>query len=155
MSTFTTTKFQNCVQYRRFLPLPTEEIFDLVGLAAHHTFYNIWSGIGLVAIQAATTRGCEVHGLKLMEGRMRIAEELQQGLRASIRSINATVDVEDLQQQVNLRHGDLTNLTNLDFLTLVEVVFVKNYEYIFVTQSRVWTKAANLTSTWLLSSARC
>ena len=55
VSALTTTKFQNRAQYSRFLPPATEEIFDLVSLAAHHTFLDIGSGICLVAIQAAAT----------------------------------------------------------------------------------------------------
>jgi len=144
VSALTTTKYQNRAQYGRFLPPATEEIFDLVGLAAHHTFLDIGSGIGLVAIQAAATRGCRARGLELMAGRMRIAEELRRGLRASVRRVDDAVDGEDLQRRIELRRGDLTDPAHLEFLTAVDVVFVNNYECIFAARSGGGTKAANL-----------
>eukprot|EP00588_Corethron_pennatum_P000542 CAMPEP_0194293152 /NCGR_PEP_ID=MMETSP0169-20130528/47278_1 /TAXON_ID=218684 /ORGANISM="Corethron pennatum, Strain L29A3" /LENGTH=532 /DNA_ID=CAMNT_0039041567 /DNA_START=155 /DNA_END=1753 /DNA_ORIENTATION=+ len=137
-------KFQSRAQYGRFLPQATEEIFNLVGLKKGDTFLDIGSGIGLVVLQAAATRGCKSRGLELMKGRMEMANKLHKGLNSSIHKVDPSVDAEKIQDLIDLRRGDLTDPANLEFLTSVDVVFVNNYECIFSARSGGGTKKASL-----------
>uniref|UniRef100_A0A7S3JV74 Histone-lysine N-methyltransferase, H3 lysine-79 specific n=1 Tax=Aureoumbra lagunensis TaxID=44058 RepID=A0A7S3JV74_9STRA len=118
---------QRNFQYGRMTIFGTEQILNLANLQSSEIFLDIGSGIGTVALQAASCIGCEARGIEYVRDRVFISKQIRLALDTAINELGPFIKTG----RTEFLEGDFTHAENRERLAEANVAFVNNSEGIY------------------------
>ncbi|CAB9500598.1 lysine N-methyltransferase, H3 lysine-79 specific [Seminavis robusta] len=130
---------QQNAQYGRILPQATDLVFHILRLKRTDIFLDVGHGIGNFCLQAAYCRGCEARGIEVVRDRFNVSQQFA----AKLEQMSLETDGERFRKpgKVLLRHGDLADHANHNWLARANKVVVNNFNGVFA--ERMVTQTAS------------